>query len=105
MTMQTVTSREVQNRYGDFIDTLQDDVVCVTRHGRPLYWALADRYLREKDPSVFIGRMILLRAQLAGQNGGDTESLDSFLKTIDASLKDDTLSVHDVNTIVDANRR
>lgn len=103
--MQTVTSREVQNRYGDFVETLQEDVVCVTRHGRPLYWALSDRYLRDKDPSVFIGRMILLRAQLAQQNDNTPEAMETFLTGMDAALTEDALSPEQVIQIVDANRK
>jgi hypothetical protein len=102
--MQTLSSREVQTQYGQFVDTLQDDIVCVTRHGRPLYWAMNDRHLREKDPSVFIGRMILLRAQLLNQVSPQAEPIDALFAQTDAHLTG-SLSESDVMSVVHANRR
>ena len=103
--MQTLSSREVQSQYGQFVDTLQDDVVCVTRHGRPLYWAMNDRHFREKDPSVFIGRMILLRAQLVNQASPQAEPIDALFAQTDAHLKASSMSADDVMSVVHANRR
>jgi len=105
--MQTVTSREVQSRYGDFVESVQDDVVCVTRHGRPLFWAIADRQVRANDPSVLIGRLLLLNGQLnksSSPSSGD--KFTTFLEQeIDSSTHTEGLSPEDVNTIVHANRR
>lgn len=109
--MLALASREVQNHYGEFVETVQDDVVCVTRHGRPLYWALSERHLRASDPSVLIGRLLLLRGQLerqaqaqSGQTGVVPESLTQMLRKSDAQLQTAGLSEKGVAELVRANR-
>ncbi len=102
--MQTIASREVQNRYGEFIESVQDDVVCVTRHGRPLFWAVSDRHMRTSDPSVFIGRMLLLRGQLERQTNATRESFDQTLERLDATITPGELTEEAVTDIVHANR-
>ena len=84
--MQLVTSSEVQSQYGKFLESVQDDLVCVTRHGRPLFWALSDRHVRVPDPSILIGRMLLLHGQL--NRGTQERAGDAFgkvLEELDAS--------------------
>jgi hypothetical protein len=107
--MQTLTSRDVQVRYGEFVESVQDDVVCVTRHGRPLYWALSDSHLRAQDPSVFIGRMLRLRGQIEHERAQRTATpLPTFsdaLKQLDGSIEPSGLSEADVMQIVHENRR
>jgi antitoxin (DNA-binding transcriptional repressor) of toxin-antitoxin stability system len=103
--MQTLSSREVQNHYGEFVEAVQDELVCVTRHGRPLFWAVADRHVRAEDPSVLIGRLLLLHGQL----NRDTSPLpgDSFnkvLEKLDASIDTAGLTPADINAMVDAAR-
>jgi len=103
--MQTVTSREVQNRYGEFIESVQDDLVCVTRHGRPLFWAVSDRHVRAPDPSVLIGRMLLLHGQLNRETqarAGDV--FEKVLEGLDASIDPQGLTPEKVMTIVHENR-
>ncbi len=103
--MQTVTSREVQSRYGEFVESVQDDLVCVTRHGRPLFWAVADRHVRAADPSVLIGRMLLLHGQLnrqATERAGDV--LEKTLSELDAAINPVDLTEDQVMTIVHGNR-
>lgn len=79
--MLKMTAREVQVRHGDFVKSVQKDVVCVTRHGRPLYWAVSDRQVRGHDPSVLIGRLLLLNGQLRqAEQGAPTESLSQALE-------------------------
>lgn len=104
-TMQTLTSRDVQTQYGAFVESVQDDVVCVTRHGRPLYWAVADRHVRAPDPSVLIGRMLLLHGQL--NRASDARPGDAFgkvLQELDASIDPQDLSEEHVMTVVHENR-
>ena len=107
--MQTLTSRDVQVHYGEFVESVQDDVVCVTRHGRPLYWALSDSHLRAQDPSVFIGRMLRLRGQIERERAQRTEApLPRFsvaLQQLDNSIEPSGLSEADVMQIVHENRR
>ena len=107
--MQTLTSRDVQVHYGEFVESVQDDVVCVTRHGRPLYWALSDSHLRAQDPSVFIGRMLRLRGQIERERAQRTEApLPSFsdaLQQLDNSIDPSGLSENDVMQVVHENRR
>lgn len=103
--MQTVTSREVQNKYGDFVESVQDDVVCVTRHGRPLFWAVSDRHVRAPDPSILIGRMLLLHGQL--NRASDAKQGDAFgrtLETLDANIDPQDLTEEQVMSIVHENR-
>lgn len=105
MTMQTVTSREVQSRYGEFVESVQDDVVCVTRHGRPLFWAVSDRHVRATNPSVLIGRMLLLHGQLnpdSSDRPGDV--FGQVLAELDASIVPGKLTEENVMTIVHENR-
>ena len=103
--MQTVTSREVQSRYGEFLESVQDDLVCVTRHGRPLFWALSDRHVRAPDPSILIGRMLLLHGQLnreTQERAGD--AFGKVLEELDASVDPQDLTQEKVMTIVHENR-
>jgi hypothetical protein len=104
--MITVTSKDVQTRYGEFVESLQDDVACVTRHGRPLFWAISDRQMRAKDPSELIGRLLLLNGQLRKENEKTPkESFAAFLdREIDPSLMTDGITVDDVTKIVNDNR-
>lgn len=103
--MQTVTSREVQTRYGEFVETVQDDVVCVTRHGRPLYWAVSDRLVRAPDPGVLIGRMLLLHGQLNQQTGaGQGDSFGKVLETLDSSVDTQGLDEDAVMAVVHEHR-
>jgi hypothetical protein len=102
--MQTITSREVQNRFGDFLETLQDDMVRVTRHGRPLFWAISDRDVRA-DPAVLIGRILLLNGQTnpqAGARPGD--DMQVLLESFDGASKAGGLTQDDVMQTVHANR-
>jgi len=57
--MLTITSREVQNRFGDFVESMNDDVVCVTRHGRPLFLAVSMR----DDPATLVSKVLLAYGQ------------------------------------------
>lgn len=103
--MQLVTSSEVQSQYGKFLESVQDDLVCVTRHGRPLFWALSDRHIRAPDPSILIGRMLLLHGQLnraTQERAGD--ALGKVLEERDASLDPQDLTQEKVMTIVHENR-
>lgn len=107
--MQTLTSRDVQVRYGEFVESVQDDVVCVTRHGRPLYWALSDSHLRAQDPSVFIGRMLRLRGQIererAQRAATPQPSFSDALRKLDSSIDPNGITEDDVMQIVHENRR
>jgi len=103
--MQTVTSRDVQSQYGAFVESVQDDLVCVTRHGRPLFWAVADRHVRAPDPSILIGRMLLLHGQLnraPGERQGD--AFAKALEALDASIDPQGLTQEQVMTVVHENR-
>jgi hypothetical protein len=103
--MQTLTSREVQSRYGDFVESVQDDLVCVTRHGRPLFWAVSDRHVRAADPNVLIGRMLLLHGQLnrsTTERAGDV--LEKTLSELDASIHPSDLTEEQVMSLVHDNR-
>jgi prevent-host-death family protein len=102
--MQTLTSRDVQNRYGDFIESMQDDVVCVTRHGRPLFWAISDRDVRG-DTAILIGRALLLHGQaraFAGDKAGD--DLGALLDSFGDAALTAGLTEDDVMQIVHDNR-
>jgi hypothetical protein len=101
MPMLTVTSKEVQNRYGQFLETIEDDLTCVTRHSRPLFWAIADRQVRD-DPSVLIGRLLLLNGQLRQQQGkAGKERFGQFLEqAVDPVLKTTGITQADVTNIV-----
>lgn len=106
MSVQTVTSREVQSKYGEFVEAVQDDLVCVTRHGRRLYWAVSDRHVSASDPNVLIGRLLLLNGQMNRsntENAGD--SFTAFLeKEIDPSINRDVLSIDQVTQFVNDTR-
>ena len=106
MPMLTVTSKEVQNRYGEFLETVQDDLACVTRHGRPLFWAISDRQVRD-EPSALIGRLLLLNGQLRKQNGKAPKgSFGQFLeREVDPVLKTADITQEDVTKIVNESRR
>lgn len=54
-----MTSRDVQNNFGDFVECTNDGVVCVTSQGSPLFLAIS---LRE-DPSTLVGRVLLAYGQ------------------------------------------
>jgi hypothetical protein len=108
--MQTLTSREVQNQYGNFLEAMQDDIVCVTRHGRPLFWAMSEREVRG-DPSVLIGRAMLMRGQakraLRESEGRTEEGADvlrEVLNAIDASSSGETMTEEEVMQFVHDNR-
>ena len=108
--MLTVTSRDVQSRYGEFVESVQDDVVCVTRHGRPLFWAVSDRQVRSDDPSVLVGRLLLLNGQLRKQkavDGGlDQPNFDEFLATaIDPFVKTEALVPAELSQLIHASRK
>lgn len=105
MTMQTITSREVQNRYGDFLESIESDMVRVTRHGRPLFWAISDRAVRS-DPAILIGRILLLSGQAhpySGDRPGDDlrKLLDGFSSPTYATglTEDDVMQVVHENRI------
>ena len=103
--MQTITSREVQNRYGDFVESVQDDLVCVTRHGRPLFWAISDRHVRNDDSSVLIARILLLHGQLNPFHGnlpGDDSR--KLLDSVECTAATEGLTDNDVMAIVHENR-
>jgi hypothetical protein len=104
--MLTVTSKEVQNRYGEFLEKVQDDVTCVTRHGRSLYWTISDRQVRD-DPSVLIGKLLLLNGQLRQKSGkAKKEGFGQFLgREVDPVLKPAELTQDDVAKIVHDTRR
>jgi hypothetical protein len=85
--MQLMTSSQVRTQYGEFLESVQVDLVCVTRHGRPFFWALSDRHVRAPDPSILIGRMLLLHGQLnreTQERAGD--AFGQVLEELDASL-------------------
>jgi antitoxin (DNA-binding transcriptional repressor) of toxin-antitoxin stability system len=103
--MQTLSSREVQNHYGEFVEAVQDELVCVTRHGRPLFWAVADRHVRAEDPSVLIGRLLLLHGQLNRNTSAlPGDSFNKVLEELDASIDTAGLTPADINAMVDAAR-
>jgi hypothetical protein len=106
MSMLTVTSKEVQNRYGEFLEKVQDDVTCVTRHGRSLYWTISDRQVRD-DPSVLIGKLLLLNGQLRQQSGkASKEGFGQFLaRAVDPVLKTAGMTQEDVTKLVHESRR
>jgi hypothetical protein len=105
--MQTVTSREVQSRYGEFVEAVQDDLVCVTRHGRRLFWAVSDRHVSASDPNILIGRLLLLNGQMNRANTENAgEGFTTFLEAeIDPSISPGVLSVDEVTQFVDDTRR
>ncbi len=103
--MQTLTSREVQSRYGEFVESVQDDLVCVTRHGRPLFWAVSDRHVRAPDPSLLIGRMLLLHGQLNREAQVPAGvAFGKLLDGLDGTINDSGLTQEQVMTIVHENR-
>ncbi len=106
MFMLKVTSKEVQNRYGEFLEKVQDDVTCVTRHGRSLYWTISDRQVRD-DPRVLIGKLLLLNGQLRQQGGNAIqEGFGQFLsREVDPVLKTAGMTQEDVTKIVNESRR
>jgi hypothetical protein len=105
--MQTVTSRDVQIRYGEFVESVQDDLVCVTRHGRRLFWAVSDRQVSASDPSVLIGRLLLLNGQLnRSPEARSSESFATFLeREVDSALDTRAATPEVVAQIVDDSRR
>lgn len=105
--MLKMTSREVQLRHGDFVESVQEDVVCVTRHGRPLYWAVSDRQVRGRDPSVLIGRLLLLNGQLRqAEQGAPTEPLGQVLEhEVDPVVNTAGLTTEAVEQVVHGSRK
>lgn len=105
--MQTITSREVQSRYGEFVESVQDDLVCVTRHGRRLFWAVSDRQVSASDPSALIGRLLLLNGQLnRNQDARSGESFAVFLeREVDPAVDPRALTQTTVTQLVDDSRR
>jgi hypothetical protein len=105
--MQTITSRDVQSRYGEFVESVQDDLVCVTRHGRRLFWAVSDRQVSASDPSKLIGRLLLLNGQLnRNPETAPSESFATFLeRDIDPAVDTAALTPGAVTQIVDDSRR
>lgn len=102
--MQTITSRDVQTRFGDFLENVQSSMVRVTRHGRPLFWAISDRDVRG-DPALLIGRILLLNGQAnayQGERAGD--HLAKLLDSFDQSSAHRDLNEDDVMQIVHDNR-
>jgi len=105
--MQTITSRDVQTNYGSFTEAVTDDTVCVTRHGRPLYYAIS---ARQTNPELFIGRMLLTFGQT--HTDGAADAGDRFAGFVQAlghttpadHVAGDTLTEQDVAQIVDDNR-
>ena len=108
--MLIVTSREVQSHYGEFIESVEDDLVCVTRHGRPLFWAVSDRQVRSDDPSVLVGRLLLLNGQLRKQKGlergVDPTALQDFLaQEVDSSLNAKATTPEELSKLIHASRK
>lgn len=78
--MQTLTSRDVQTNYGGFTEAVTDDTVCVTRHGRPFYYAIS---ARQNNPELFIGRMLLAFGQTHVDTAPDSGSrFASFVEAL-----------------------
>lgn len=104
--MQTITSRDVQSRYGEFVESVQDDLVCVTRHGRRLFWAVSDRQVSASDPGVLIGRLLLLNGQLNRNQGARSgESFTAFLeREVDPAVDPEALTQTAVTQLVDDSR-
>jgi hypothetical protein len=104
--MLTVTSKDVQNHYGEFLETVQDELACVTRHGRPLFWAISDRHVRD-DPNALIGRLLLLNGQLRKQSAKvGQEDFGQFLeREVDPVLKTAGVTEEEVSKIVHEARR
>ena len=108
--MLIVTSREVQSHYGEFIESVEDDLVCVTRHGRPLFWAVSDRQVRSDDPSILVGRLLLLNGQLRKQKGlergVDPTALQDFLaQEVDSSLNTKLTTPEELSKLIHASRK
>ena len=100
--MQTLTSRDVQNRFGDFLETMNDDVVCVTRHGRPLFLAISMR----DDPDTLVGRVLLAYGQ-ANAYKGDTagKTMRELTAGFGERAAQDGLTEDDVTQLVHENRK
>ena len=45
--MKTMTSAEVQNRFGQVLDNVQHEMVAITRHGRPAAFIVSAREMDE----------------------------------------------------------
>ncbi|MDO8683995.1 MAG: type II toxin-antitoxin system prevent-host-death family antitoxin [Armatimonadota bacterium] len=77
--MNTITSKEAQNRFGELIDTAQREPVTINRRGRAVAVVLSnDRYraLEAMEDALWAAR-----ARLAAESGfvGTEESM-SFIK-------------------------
>jgi hypothetical protein len=75
--MLNLSSRDVQTQYGQFADAVMDGPVCVTRHGRPLYYAVS---ARPASAELLIGRLLLAFGQSqsiapAARDGDDFTAL------------------------------
>jgi len=99
--MLTLTSRDVQNRFGDFVESTNDDVVCVTRHGRPLFLAVS---LRE-DPSTLVSRVLLAYGQAHAYRGNNAgQALRELSATFGNRATEEGLTEADVTQLVHDNR-
>lgn len=108
--MQIITSRDVQTNYGSFTEAVTDDTVCVTRHGRPLYYAMS---ARQTNPELFISRMLLTFGQTHSDNRvGANDAGERFAGFVQAlghtapasDTASDALTEQDIAQIVDDNR-
>ena len=100
--MQTLTSRDVQNRFGDFLETMSDDVVCVTRHGRPLFLAISMR----DDPNTLVGRVLLAYGQANAYKGNTPgKAMRELIADFGNRAEQDGLTQADVTQLVHENRK
>ena len=100
-TMQTITSREVQNRFGDFVESMNDDVVCVTRHGRPLFLAVSMR----DDPSRLVSRVLLAYGQANAYRGDQPgKAMRELTASFGNRAAEDGFTEADVMQLVHDNR-
>lgn len=101
--MQTITSRDVQTNYGSFTEAVTDDTVCVTRHGRPLYYAIS---ARQANPELFVGRILLTFGQTHADTQADAGNrFEGFVKALGhTATASNSLTEEEIAQIVDDNR-
>ena len=100
--MLTMTSRDVQTGYGNFVESTQEDTVCVTRHGRPLFYAVpAKKY----SAQYLWGQLVLEQGQRDRVTGdGRGNEMKLAMQAVPRHDVLESMSEADVMAFVKANR-
>jgi prevent-host-death family protein len=104
--MQTMTSLEAQNRFGEMIDTSQREPVLITRRGRPVSFVISapSRGAASGSQASLLHFMKLV-AELAPLRGKEAaDAYAAYSDKLDNQAKTDGLTEEQITALVHASR-